>query len=166
MRGLSQQEIASHHVTTRASGGQHGHWQWLNIYSTLTHSAWIWSYGQSKELCLISIIDSQKMIQSIFRICRGHEKHRWSRLPPSPNTHCPGKHLHLHISSHIFTHFYSSQQSGAELEEGLPRKYVSYCPEQSPGQPRHSVHRPNTFLRSPGPAAKAAVMSATGLQEL
>ena len=63
-------------------------------------------------------------------------------------------------------HTHSSQQSEAELEEGLPRKYVSYCPEQSPGQPRHSVHRPNTFLRSPGPAAKAAVMSATGLQEL
>ena len=33
-------------VTSRhdpASCGQHGHWQWLNIYSTLTHSAWIWS---------------------------------------------------------------------------------------------------------------------------
>ena len=134
---VSQQEIPSHHVTTRASCGQHG--QWLNTYSALTHSAWIRSYGQSKELCLISIIDSWKMIQSIFRICRGHEKRRWSRLPPSPNTYCPDKHLHLTISTLTVA---SSQKPSLRKVS-----HENMCPivQSRPECPSQSGHRQILF---------------------
>ena len=99
------------------------------------------------------------MIQSIFRICRGHEKRRWSRLPPSPNTYCPDKHLHLTISTLTVA---SSQE--------LSLRKVSHenmCPiVQSRVQASLSTGPAEYFSQEPGPAAKAAVMSATGLQEL
>ena len=102
-------------------------------------------------------VSSQLLTQSIFRICRGHEERRWSRLPPSPNTYCPGKHLHLTIST----------LTGASSQEPSWRKvsHENMCPiVQSSVQA--SLSTAEYFSQEPGLAAKAAVMSATGLQEL
>ena len=93
-------------------------------------------------------VSSQLLTQSIFRICRGHEKRRLSRLPPSPNTYCPDKHLHLTISSPSLT---ISTLTVASSQEPSWRKvsHENMCPiVRSRAVSKPVRPPPNTFLRS------------------
>ena len=124
----------------------------------------LYSYSLSMDMKLWMVnqrnsVSSQLLTQSIFRICRGHEERRWSRLPPSPNTHCPDKHLHLTIST--LTVASSQEPSWRKVS------HENMCPIVQSSPVSKQVCPPaKYFSQEPGPAAKAAVMSATGLQEL